>query len=121
VSTVVQSFVDGAVADALDRLAGPLPMSVCSPDPARPLPELVDWARDNGLRQVVTPYAPTGPAAEALSDLSDRLAGHGIALIPALRQWDAIAWPHATHGFFRFRDKIAQIWRAVQPSGSAPS
>jgi deoxyribodipyrimidine photo-lyase len=26
-----------------------------------------------------------------------------------LREYDSAAWPHATHGFFRFKDKIPTL------------
>ena len=26
-----------------------------------------------------------------------------------IRSYDAMAWPHATHGFFRFKEKIPQL------------
>ncbi|MEL6452309.1 MAG: FAD-binding domain-containing protein [Pseudomonadota bacterium] len=65
------------------------------------------WAADAGLDQIVVPYAPVGPNAELL----DRIAAHLDA--PPLRRirrsYDSAAWPHATHGFFRFKDKIPTL------------
>jgi deoxyribodipyrimidine photo-lyase len=61
------------------------------------------------LRQVVTAYPPIGPTAEAVSDMQELFSAHGIRLVQILREWDKAAWPHATHGFFRFRRHIPQI------------
>ncbi len=74
---------------------------------------LVDWARREGLDQIVAPYAPVGPVADALDDLEAALGPHGIALIRPLRAHDLRCWPHATHGFFRFKDKIPQLLAAM--------
>jgi deoxyribodipyrimidine photo-lyase len=106
VSAAVEGFTRAAVEDALARWSARMgsagPVTV---DPAA----IADWARDEGLQQVVTPYAPTGPAAEALDRLSDGLEADGIRLCRVMRDWDAAAWPHATHGFFRFRERIPEL------------
>jgi len=44
-----------------------------------------------------------------LRQLTCELAQDGIALITLRRPWDALAWPHATHGFFRFRQQIPEL------------
>ncbi len=105
VAPMVHGFTDAALADCTARWAGRLgPLTACADAAA-----VADWARANALRQIVTPYAPTGPAASALDDLRAALWPDGIALIPALRPFDAAAWPHATQGFFRFRDRIPSL------------
>jgi deoxyribodipyrimidine photo-lyase len=65
----------------------------------------LDWAKEHALEQIVTPYAPVGPEAAAL----DRLAAAGIRLVRLRRAYDSEAWPHATHGFFRFKEKIPSL------------
>ncbi len=57
------------------------------------------WA--DGL-PVVTAWAPVGPTADALPES-----------IRIRRQWDTLAWPHATRGFFGIRKAIPEIVRAV--------
>jgi len=69
--------------------------------------DLGAWARDAGLAQIVTPYAPVGPAADLLAALS---RAEGAPPLRRLRRaHDSAAWPHATHGFFRFREKIPEL------------
>ena len=70
---------------------------------------LRDWALSEGLTQVVTPYAPIGPVAEHLVMLDRLLAPQGVRLVRVMRDWDATAWPRATHGFFQFRDVIPHL------------
>ncbi len=69
---------------------------------------LRNWAADMGAEQIVTPYAPVGPVAEMLDGLQiDR------AVQRVLRDHDARAWPHATHGFFRFKEAIPDLLNAA--------
>ncbi len=114
VSPAVRAFTQGAMADAVDRLRDELAVPVGPAVTAEKTDAVVDWARAEGLRQVVTPYVPVGPTAAAVEVLSERLARHGIHLVPALRRWDQAAWPHATRGFFQFREKIPKILDAIR-------
>ncbi len=114
VSPSVLAFTHGALADAAGRLGDRVP------DPQGPavgadrIEAIVDWARAEGLRQIVTPYAPVGPTATAVQALSEKLAEQDIALIAALRRWDQLAWPHATRGFFQFKEKIPKVLSGLQ-------
>jgi len=106
VSPSVRGFTAAAVADCTARHAGRLG----APGPvSERLDAIVDWARDLGLEQVATPYAPVGPARSRLTALDKALAVHDISLVRLLRDWDRDAWPHATHGFFRFRRAIPRL------------
>ncbi len=111
----VVAFTEAAAADALgtwgDRLgarAGPLDDAAA----------VVAWARAARLRQVVIPWAPVGPAASLAARAAGLLAAEGIPVARALRRYDAAAWPHATHGFFRFREAMPGLFRDLGlPSG----
>lgn len=100
VSDAVHQFTAGALADVQarwgDRL-GPVTMIASATD-------LRAWAEDVRAEQVVTPYAPTGPMAEMLAGLAT-----DQPLLRVLRGFDARAWPHATHGFFKFKDRIPDL------------
>ena len=73
--------------------------------------DLADWVRREGLEQVVTPYAPVGVEAQAI----DRLAQQsGVRVVRVRRAYDSAAWPHATHGFFRFKEKIPTLVGALK-------
>ena len=99
----VIDFTTAALADAATRL--PPSTTFIDGDLAH---NLARWACNAGADEVVTPYAPTGPMAAVLTDLARRLDAQGITLSRALRPYDAALWPHATHGFFRFRDAIGR-------------
>ncbi|WP_371060008.1 FAD-binding domain-containing protein [Rhodosalinus sp. 5P4] len=90
------AFVEGAIDDATARWAarlGPVTRLSCADD-------IAEWAAANGIEQVVTPYPPVGPAADALA---------GRDVIRILRPYDAAAWPHATQGFSSFRARIPSL------------
>ena len=106
VAAHVTQFSTQAAQDTLQRWGarmgqdGPL---------SRSLNEIADWARSSGAEQIVTAYAPVGPAASALRKLAKLLQDDGIALHHIRRDWDSAAWPHATHGFFRFKEAIPDL------------
>jgi deoxyribodipyrimidine photo-lyase len=107
----LDSFVTGAMADATSRWAERLG-DVSAPQ--RDIAGLADWARRTGTRQIVTPHAPIGPNATALRQLETALAPDGIRLIRVMRDFDRHAWPHATAGFFKFKEKIPQLVAGVR-------
>ncbi|SHF37427.1 deoxyribodipyrimidine photo-lyase [Loktanella atrilutea] len=101
----VADFTTHCTADCTARLADRIgPVTAC-PDGAG----IVRWAADNRLDRVMMHHAPVGPARDALGDLRDVLNARGIALSVQVRPIDALAWPHATAGYFRFRDVMTEV------------
>ena len=101
----VHAFMDGAFDDVAARWGDRLG-EVSRLTSAQ---EIVDWARAHGAEQVVTPHAPVGATARALDRAEALTDDAGMRLVRCLRDYDAGAWPHATHGFFRFKEKIPRI------------
>ena len=103
-------FSEAALADTASRWSarlGPVSGPASTPD------ALVSWAHDMGLTALVTPYAPVGPTADLFASAKPKLAAHGIRLTQIQRPFDARAWPHATHGFFRFKEAIPKLLQAL--------
>jgi deoxyribodipyrimidine photo-lyase len=100
-----RDFVTGAAVDAAARIQGHFG---CTAKTATTLdPEtLITAAQSVGASQIVTPYAPVGPVADALKQISPRLAHEGIDLIQVRRAWDTRFWAHAKKGFFPFKEQI---------------
>ena len=95
VAPIVTDFVAGAMRDCEERFAGQLgQVSVLSAD------ALDDWRKAKGLEQVVMAYPPVGPTADAVRH---------VDAVQVIRAYDLDAWPHATHGFFRFKDVIPKL------------
>ncbi len=104
-------YVAAATADAAARAAAHFGCSATLAE-ALDAEVLLAVARTAGARQVLTPFAPVGPVADALAALAPQLAEEGIALRPVRRRWDAGLWPHARRGFFAFDAEIEGHLRA---------
>lgn len=70
--------------------------------------DIEDWARDAGAQQIVTSYAPVGPAATVLNGV------RALPVVRPLRDYDRRAWPHATAGFFKFKKNIPELVGAMK-------
>lgn len=68
--------------------------------------QLLSISRTLKVKQIVTPYAPVGPVADALQEITLALASEGIQLVQVRRNWDTHLWPHANKGFFPFKEKL---------------
>ena len=66
--------------------------------------DIVEWAREHRLEQIITAYAPVGPVAGILRQIADTKGAP--PLLRLRRPYDSFAWPHATKGFFPFKSKI---------------
>ena len=74
---------------------------------------LITAAQAAGVRHIVTPYAPVGPVADALARIAPTLAAEGVTLHRVRRDWDERFWPHATKGFFPFKERIPAVLREL--------
>jgi deoxyribodipyrimidine photo-lyase len=74
---------------------------------------LIGQAREAGAEQIITSYAPVGPVADTLARMAPSLASEGIPLVQIRRAWDERFWPHATKGFFPFKESIPKILKEM--------
>ncbi|MEM9798327.1 MAG: FAD-binding domain-containing protein [Pseudomonadota bacterium] len=106
VAKQVKAFTHALAEDAAARISERCPCAEVTDDPEA----IATWIRTAGFEQVVTPYAPVGPARTQL----DRLAGDlDIPVIRPIRAWDQAAWPYATAGFFKLKSKIPGILSTI--------
>lgn len=108
---VARAFSLGAVEDGLSRAGAMLNLTPQRLDDEDWVRSLVDWAKAEGLQQIVTAYAPQGPVSERLAAAFRKLEPMGVHLAVVQRPWDETAWPLATKGFFQFRDVIPKLAR----------
>lgn len=106
----VQAFQRGALADAGRRAGEHFGCAESVIEEVR-ASELVALARTHDVSRIVTAHAPTGYAADALARASAEAAADGVVIETVLRGWDARAWPHATRGFFPFKERIPALVR----------
>ena len=112
-SNAVGAFTAAAVSDALARAsahfgvdATGVPGTASSGNDAA---AVLAWAREHGVTTIVTGYAPVGAVRERLDGLARELASVGVTLSTVRREWDELAWPHASRGFFGFRERIPRL------------
>ena len=98
-------FVADAAKDTTDRLTAQYRSSV-SHSNTLDADELITAAQAIKTRQILTAYAPVGPAADALKAITPKLSDVGISLLQIRRSWDTRFWPHAKKGFFPFKEQI---------------
>lgn len=67
--------------------------------------EIISWYHENKIEQIVVAYAATGPNASLIKTLIEQ----GLNVVQITKVYDQSAWPHATHGFFRFKEKIPAL------------
>ncbi|MEM7278720.1 MAG: FAD-binding domain-containing protein [Pseudomonadota bacterium] len=118
VGTPATEFANGALADAVERLAGSLDIrgELSTSDDWGSL--LVEWATNNRLDTIATAYAPVGPVAEMLTTAGVQLERYGIRLLQLRRPYDSMTWPHAQRGYFKLKNKIPELLERLQISHS---
>jgi deoxyribodipyrimidine photo-lyase len=108
---IARGFTQGAMSDGLSRAEALFGTPAQRLDDSDWVRSLEAWARDNGLKQIVTAQAPQGPVAERLAAARRKLEPLGVQIAELPRAWDTTAWPHATKGFFQFREVVPALVR----------
>ncbi|MCH2078577.1 MAG: DNA photolyase [Rhodobacteraceae bacterium] len=81
--------------------------------------DLAPWAERHRIEQFVTAYAPVGPIATELAQAERELSKRDVTLKRQVRAFDSGAWPFATKGFFKFKEKIPTLLKAHQSQSAA--
>ena len=103
-----RGFVASASRDAAERISTAFQCPTDIVDTLN-IETLITQAKQAGAEQIITAYAPVGPVADLLAKCAPRLEQEGIPLVQIRRSWDEKFWPHATKGFFPFKEKIPKI------------
>jgi len=75
------------------------------------LSRLLQAQHVGGTSTVSMMGAPVGPTQQIMDSLLSLLKQEGVAVRRLRRDWDEELWPHATHGFFRFKAQIPTVLR----------
>ena len=113
VAPLVRDFTRQAITDACRRITAHWDVNCEQLDAAVAGREVEDWVRRNQLEQVVIPWTPIGPGGDVVEVLAGMLESHEVRVVTPRNRWDELAWPHATHGFFRFRKQIPTLLDAL--------
>ena len=108
VSGRVIAAEDSALTDAATRLGEPV-KSFRSDE----LASLAQWAHSVGARQLVMPFLTRGPLSDLMDPQRSRWTASGLRLAEWQRDWDRVVWPFATSGFFKLKEKIPALVRAL--------
>jgi len=109
-----RGFVASASYDAAERVSAAFqcPMDILD---TLNVETLVTQAKQAGAEQIITAYAPVGPVADLFAEIAPRLEQEGVPLVQIRRSWDEKFWPHATKGFFPFKEKIPKMLGEIGP------
>jgi len=75
---------------------------------------VVDWARQQQCKRLLMPYAPQGHVRPQVAPLQDALGSIGCELVTFVRDYDRLAWPHASNGFFQLKKHIPEMLQTLQ-------
>ncbi len=111
VSAHVIAFRQAALADAIARAQATFscPVLVQPASTAASTDHIMAFASKAGAEGFVTMDAPVGPTADAVRPHLAAIGRAGWPVTKLRRAWDDLFWPHATHGFFRLKEKIPSI------------
>ena len=109
-----EAFAAGALHDALGRAPhGDARAILPVTDLTAAATTIAARAEALGVSVALAAFAPVGPVRTALDSLRGRLSERGVSLIEIGRRYDALAWPHATRGYFGLRSQIPSILGAL--------
>jgi deoxyribodipyrimidine photo-lyase len=97
----VHTFVNSLIEDVSTRYKDKIGSVNFTSNPN----EIETWYQENKIEQIVVAYAATGPNALLIKTLIEQ----GLNVVQMTKDYDQSAWPHATHGFFRFKEKIPAL------------
>ena len=69
--------------------------------------------RDHGAQSLSIMAPPVGPTCSVIAPALSKLAKEGVVLRKLRRPWDEAFWPHATHGFFKLKERIPSVLKQL--------
>ena len=97
----VHNFVNSLIEDVSKRYKDKVGSVKFTSDQS----QISGWYHENKIEQMVVAYAATGPNASLIKILIEQ----GLNIVQITKDYDQTTWPHATHGFFRFKEKIPAL------------
>jgi deoxyribodipyrimidine photo-lyase len=71
--------------------------------------EVFKWIQDNKLDGIITPTPIEGINKSTLQAIRLEIEASGKTFHTVRHWWDETLYPHATHGFFRFKKAIPKV------------
>ena len=108
-SAIVTDFVRGAVQDGAQRASQKFGGDLTLADDDAEA--VVAAAKAVAADQIVLPTVPVGDLRDRLDRVRAAARDAGLGWHENRRDWDTRAWPYATKGFFKFKERIPQLMR----------
>ncbi|MEM6511523.1 MAG: FAD-binding domain-containing protein [Pseudomonadota bacterium] len=108
------AFAKGAVEDAVERAAAAFSCAGESFEADDWTERLIDWCAKNDLKTLLTPFVPTGPVNDVLTDGAEAIQAAGIRVVMLSRQYDRETWPFASRGYFKLKKQIGSVIERMQ-------
>ena len=70
--------------------------------------QMANWIRDAGIDTLLMAEPPVGIWTDMMPRIVQTCEEAGVQLSLRRHGWDHLLWPHAAHGFFRFKKAIPQ-------------
>ena len=104
----VLSFIEGGIHDATSNFGRQhgVPVEHISMGDPDALSCLI---KKHKASQFIVSHIPVGPGRDLVRQIKKTTQDHGIHLTEIIRDWDSLSWPHATKGFFKFKEAIPSI------------
>ncbi len=109
IGEAARRFASEAIDDGLQRAGNHHRAPTERLERSAAVDRVLTLVNEYALGQVVTPWAPVGPAAETLRRIEVALSDRKVRLVRLRRRWDSDLWPRATKGFFAFKQHIPTI------------
>jgi len=77
---------------------------------------VMDDVKQDNIEQIITPYASQGLVASWIEKQRHQFESAGLSFVIRRRAWDDAFWPHATRGFFPFKEKIPKLLNRFRSS-----
>jgi deoxyribodipyrimidine photo-lyase len=114
-SPLVVTFKQAALADAMARAQATFacPVLVLPARQRDVADAIMAFATQCKATELVEMASPVGPTADAITPVLAALKAAGWSNRRLRRRWDALFWPHATHGYFKLKDQIPAVLREI--------
>lgn len=106
-SEMVLNFRTNAVRNSAQRIGD---ASACDVIEITTAEALTAWVAQEKLETMAIAHLPVGPWRDGLDGWFDN-----VPMVRVVRPWDRKLWPHATHGFFRFKSQLPAVVRECAP------
>ena len=113
-SDAVSAFVPAAVRDGTERAGVHFDAPTKLHEGEGAAEALVALAREVDADHVVVPLMRVGDGRAWLDRVKRECREAGLPVHEARRDWDAAAWPYATKGFFKFKERIPKLMREAR-------